>query len=57
MKETLLSLLIPEDRAECGEIVCGSCHIMNETLNGDRLPHCFCFEKSMDYLQTLAVAE
>jgi hypothetical protein len=57
MKETLLSLLIPDDKAECGDLACGGCHIMHETLYGERLPHCFCFEKSMDYLQALVVVE
>ncbi|MDD4588883.1 MAG: hypothetical protein PHG06_00440 [Parabacteroides sp.] len=57
MKETLLSLLIPGDKAECGDLVCGGFHIMHETLYGERLPHCLCFEKSMDYLKMLVVVE
>ena len=57
MKETILSLLIPEDQSECWTLACDECHTMHETLYGERLPHCFCFEKSMDYLKMLAVVE
>lgn len=57
MLETTLSLLIPGDKGECGDLACEKCHTMHETLYGDRLPHCFCFEKSMDYLQKLVVVE
>lgn len=57
MLETTLSLFIPENEEECGDLYCGKCWTMHETLYGERLPHCLYFEKSMNYLKMLVVVE